>query len=539
MRHAKIAGAAFLSLASVLATPVAAQDIEARAAAMGRDLPPSYYTRIALDPTIYELSAGWRNRLASAATQESAVAGVLNIAVIPTLFASSSPAPAVVSLTALQTQLFDGPASSTLSGFYTEISLGQLEMRGTVAPWSPTSLTIAEVTGSSMGLGAGARIGPWLRESVAAADAHIDFRQFDNDGPDGRPNSGDDDGRVDAAAFLFHEVDASCGGSGPWPHRSRISGWGGGPAATNDIGAKGNPIVVNDYILLGASDCTGTKALGSNVFAHEMGHVLGLPDYYDASGGLARDQRRWVIGCWDLMSGGAWGCGSGPQPASMLPPHMGPLPKAQLKWITATLVPTNTRTKEFVLRPVRTSGDVLRVDLSATEYLLIEYRDRSGFDADLPAAGVLVYRVVSGRAFLPCATCPRTYSYNLLEADGNAGLTRPEIAGGNRGEAGDLFLTGSSITRTSNPSTALNDGSLSSVEINSIVIDQIAKVARVTVSTALSAPMATLTSARIIAALADGGVSLTAEERAQLDEQGNRNGRFDIGDARAYLRRNP
>jgi hypothetical protein len=45
------------------------------------------------------------------------------------------------------------------------------------------------------------------------------------------------------------------------------------------------------------------------------------------------------------------------------------------------------------------------------------------------------------------------------------------------------------------------------------------------------------TSARLIAALGDDGALLTAEERAYLDEQGNRNGRIDVGDARAYLRR--
>ncbi len=40
-------------------------------------------------------------------------------------------------------------------------------------------------------------------DAVAAADPLVDFSQFDNDGPDGIPDSGDDDGVVDAL-FVVH-----------------------------------------------------------------------------------------------------------------------------------------------------------------------------------------------------------------------------------------------------------------------------------------------------------------------------------------------
>jgi len=48
--------------------------------------------------------------------------------------------------------------------------------------------------------------------------------------------------------------------------------------------------------------------------AHELGHLwFGLPDLYHLVGGPGEvwEQRRWVVGCWELMAAAAWGCGTG------------------------------------------------------------------------------------------------------------------------------------------------------------------------------------------------------------------------------------
>jgi hypothetical protein len=47
------------------------------------------------------------------------------------------------------------------------------------------------------------RIVELRQEVLAAVDGSIDFAQFDNDGPDGIPNSGDDDGFVDFVAIVY------------------------------------------------------------------------------------------------------------------------------------------------------------------------------------------------------------------------------------------------------------------------------------------------------------------------------------------------
>jgi hypothetical protein len=171
------------------------------------------------------------------------------------------------------------------------------------------------------------------------------------------------------------------------------------------------------------------------------------------------------------------------------------------------------------------------VRLSDNEYLLVEYRARQGFDAALPASGLLVYHVETGRGFIPCPTCPRKYSYALVEADGDSALVRPETAGGNRGDASDAF--GGSRSRLddmTSPSTQLNTGASSWVRLSRMVVDAAAGIARITVSYA----PARFTLEALVAAL--GRTPLSPPDTVLLDDAGNANGRFDVGDFRAYLR---
>lgn len=514
---------------SVLSSPVAAQEVEISPRDTRR-LPPAIHRQIEAADEL-EFRGGWEKKLSSMQKSASAVQGTLPLVVIPVRFADSDPTPDNISTTALQSRLFASTSPSTVTAYYREVSLGKLEITGHVTEWTPTSFTRAEVVGQSFGLGADAKTREWLRQAVAKVDATVDFRQFDNDGPDGIPNSGDDDGRVDGAAFLFSEIDAACGGNGVWPHRWRLAEGSLAGAPTTDLRPDGTAIVVDDYMTLGARSCSGTQPLEVNVFAHETGHVLGLPDYYDSSGGLLPQQRRWVVGCWEIMSAGSWGCGAGAKAGIIQPAHMGPFPKFLLGWISPRVVVPSVRPQHLELRPAHSSGDALRVKLSDREYLLVEYRARQGFDAALPASGVLVYHVETERAFLPCPTCKRTYSYALKEADGDSALVRVETAGGNRGAGTDAFAgTRSRLDDSTTPSTRLNDGTSSWVRLTNMIVDAAAGIARVTVSILPSR----LSIEALVAAL--GRTPLSQADDALLDAAGNTNGRFDVGDFRAYLR---
>ncbi|MFC1661977.1 M6 family metalloprotease domain-containing protein [Gemmatimonadota bacterium] len=515
------------------------QDIEMAAQAVGRALPPGYFERVQQQPDFFRIKGGWIARTARAVEAGEELSGTLPVAVILALFADS-PEPHVTSA-AVQGALFDGPSPyGTVTEYYDEVSGGRLQVTGQSFPWVRTSFTMDEVVGDSYGLGEDVQTGPFLLEAVAAADSMIDFGLFDNDGPDGIPNSGDDDGQVDAVAIQFLEVAASCGGPSIWPHRSRLRYWNDDtPFVSNDPGANGSPILVNDYTTQGATDCGGQEVQKATTIAHELGHVLGLPDLYDRSQGLAPEDRRWVVGCWSLMAAGSWGCGTSNRVAWVRPTHLGAWEKERLGWLSGIEEVGIGLDHVFTLEPVRASEQVLKIPLQrdvpadSAEYLLIEYRTREGFDADIPASGVLVYHVsprIGGNQ--PCDTCPQVYRVGLLEADGNNSLRLNFLQGGNRGEPGDAWgVSGPGrLTNSTHPSTRLNSGAPSAVTIYEVSVD--GGAAHLTLSSGIVA-----TSRLVQSFLGTSAVPLTSQEEEYLDSHGNWNGQYDVGDLRAYLRR--
>ncbi|HEY0020072.1 MAG TPA: immune inhibitor A domain-containing protein [Longimicrobium sp.] len=527
--------AALAALAALAAVPAAAQDVEILSQQSGIPLPQGYWDRVRRDPGFFETRRGWRNRLSAspggplAATAPAR--GNLRMAVLLGLF-SDSPEPVVTSA-ALQQQLFGTNPMGNLTQYYHEISLGRMNITGTVGPWVRTSLPRAEVVGQSYGLGIDASLGWYLIDVLARSDQHIDFGQFDNDGPDNVPNSGDDDGYVDLAAFQFNEVAASCGGPGVWPHRSWLTGLIGVAYSTRDLRPDGHPIMVDDYHMQSSVECDGTPQ-SISVMAHETGHAFGLPDWYDASEGLLPAERRWVHGCWTLMAGGSWGCGDGASfGKTPRPSHLGPLDKIAMGWAAATRAQPGWR-RTYTLNPVQQSGDLLQVPLVGEfEFLLLEYRPNTGFDSELPAGGVLVHHIDLFRPLrLTCFTCPRLYYWSLLEADGDGALRRSAGEGGNRGAAGDIFNGRRLLDDRSQPVLALNSGQPAGVAME---IDVSGGQARITVST-----VPTVATAPLLAPLlGSAGGPLTADERAALDYFGNRDGAYDLGDLRVYMRYRP
>jgi len=125
-----------------------------------------------------------------------------------------------------------------------------------------------------------------------------------------------------------------------------------------------------------------------NVHVHEFGHMLGLPDQYGKKHATG-------IGKWCTMAVGHMGAGeSGPH----RPFHLCVWCKERLGWTSVTTI-SPKEAQRLKLSAVEKDGSmVFRVLLTpdGSDALLLENRQRVGFDTDLEGTGLLLWRVRRG-----------------------------------------------------------------------------------------------------------------------------------------------
>jgi M6 family metalloprotease-like protein len=345
----------------------------------------------------------------------------------------------------LQRQLFDGPwPTGTMTDYYREVSYGHFTVTGNVEEWKTVSRDDAYYEGEDQiegnrivtcnGVCAEARLGEMLEE-VLSLNTNIDWAQYDNDGPDGRPNSPDDDGFVDFVAFVHPEMGGEClENRNIWSHRSSLSELDRRTFETTARRPNGGRIRIDDYVVVPGLACDERTMIQIGVFAHEFAHALDLPDLYDTD--LEAHGMSEGVGNWCLMSGGPWG-GDGVSPET--PTHLSAWAKAYLGWLDLEWISTPTR--ELDLPPIEETPKAYAIAISSRQYYILDYARRLGFDARLPGEGLRVWKVndsvvgASLRNNLINAD-PTNKGVDLVEADGQEGMDRIlEYRGG----PGDLF----------------------------------------------------------------------------------------------------
>ncbi len=320
----------------------------------GVDIPQAYYDRIAENPKAFQFERAWiqkaerakeaRDKFLSMTPQAGMafaalpddlkkammVSGTSQVPVLMGKYSNTGADPYTTAT--LQTKLFSPPPAASMTSLYDEMSYGNLNLTGSVYGWYQVSNTDTYYEGGAgcYGFCATGKVGAYIKEVLQLADPGVDFSLYDNDGPDGLPNSGDDDGYVDFVAIVQPEIGAECGNDNLWSHRWVVVGWPefSAPWATNDPSANGGVVKIYDYTIqpaLGSTNGCGAGVIEIGVFCHEFGHAFGLPDYYDTDGGSAG------IGEWGLMGSGNWQIPTNPV-------HMTAYSKEWLGWIVPTEV---------------------------------------------------------------------------------------------------------------------------------------------------------------------------------------------------------
>ena len=255
---------------------------------------------------------------------------------------------------------FNGTGS--FKDYYLEVSYGQLVMTTVVTAW-------VTVPNSHDYYGPDTKWGEFARDAVEAADAIVDYSQFDNDG----------DGDVDGVAIIHQGAGQEASGSTNdiWSHSWNLSS--AGYTIVND-GVTVDSYTTQPEIASGG----GMSTIG--VMCHEFGHNLGAPDYYDTNYG---DDGYSMTGTgqWDIMAGGSWNNG-GANPAQ----HNAYTKWKYYEWIAPTEL-TYGQQVSMANSAENDNGFYYYTTPTTNEYWLLENRQQIGFDSYVPGHGLLIYHV--------------------------------------------------------------------------------------------------------------------------------------------------
>lgn len=222
----------------------------------------------------------------------------------------------------------------------------------------------------------------------AADNAGVDFTQYDTDG----------DGYIDNIFVYYAGYNEAEWGpdNSIWPHRWVVYPGSNYTGTQSSVRFDGKTLY--DYActseLKGSS---GSNMCGIGTFTHEFGHVIGMPDYYCTDG-----SSKSTLDDWSIMDGGAY------LNQGRTPPTYSAYDRFFMGWLTPeelnagaskTLYPisqagtssVSSQSEAFLLS--QTTHNLVGDNPSPKEFFVMEYRKKTGWDAYLPAEGLLFWHI--------------------------------------------------------------------------------------------------------------------------------------------------
>lgn len=363
--------------------------------------------------------------------------------------------PAQVSSAFFDDLLFaDVYGPSSLRGYYREVSYGSASARGLIdintadlpseIGWVRLPQTLAYYAGTDFGRGTyPTNSQKMVEDAVALIDPYVDFSQYDNDG----------DGSVDNIMVIHAGEGAEF--KGPLAGHIWSHAWGITPQMRDGVWIS--PYSTEPEYWETPGD------MRSGVFAHELGHTLGLPDLYDRDGSSSG------IGEWSLMASGSWNgvLGYGDSPA-----RLDAWSSAELGWLQPQTASGGPQTRSLPTVGSSATMSAWRVypngASSGSEYWLVENRQQTGTDSGIPGSGVLVWHVDEAENSYNHQNDDETHK--LVDLEEAAGIQSLDSKA-DRGTAADPY-PGTSDNRTFNASSVPNSN-LYSGAASTVVVDTV------------------------------------------------------------------
>ena len=212
-----------------------------------------------------------------------------------------------------------------------------------------------------------------VRDACTALNSSVNFAQFDNDS----------DGEVDLV-FMYYagygEADSDDEDS-IWPHQWELSS--AGLSATLD-GKKINKYAcTNELIGYGSNE---GEMCGIGTACHEFGHAMGLPDFYDAD--YAKNGLSAAMFSFSTMDSGSY------NNDGRTPPYFTVEERILLGWITEAQAFREFSVSGNYTIPSVSNNIAYKTPTDKDgEYFVYECRGSNGWDAGLPANGLIVTHV--------------------------------------------------------------------------------------------------------------------------------------------------
>ena len=211
-----------------------------------------------------------------------------------------------------------------------------------------------------------------VAEGCRGLDGVIDFSRYDNDG----------DGKVDLV-FMYYAGYGEADGGAPdtiWPHQWSLS------SASINLTLDG--VKIDQYACtnerLGYGSRRGAMC-GIGAACHEFAHAMGLPDFYDTdydTNGLSSG-----LFSFSTMDSGPY------NNEGRTPPYFNIEERIMLGWLDESAIRDFVKARVYTIPSVDQNIAYRTPTDKEGEYFLYECRGANGWDAGLPAHGLIVYHV--------------------------------------------------------------------------------------------------------------------------------------------------
>jgi len=267
------------------------------------------------------------------------------------------------------TKQFNDETGTSVRKYFSDQSFGSFTPRFDV--FGPYTLSRERAYyGANDDDGSDLRPDEMVREACTLAAVDVDYDLYDNDG----------DGSTDIVLIVYAGEGEAVSENADaenyiWPGVGKLADGNGGRA----LNVNGTNI--NTYIVLNElSSYYPTKEEGIGPTCHELGHCLGLPDWYDTQGG-----NHYGMGSWSVMDFGCYGN------AAYTPCNYTAYERAFMGWMK---IEELTDSGEYSLQPVSSGGKAYRISSeNDNEYYILENRQLEGWDKYLPSSGLMVTHV--------------------------------------------------------------------------------------------------------------------------------------------------